>query len=301
MSFIINKVYISLFLLIFFTKRLLIYTFSNEHFLNDTQTFEYLNINFFELFLFNHTLPNGHLLLEKSLSIFPLNFNEIFYFLNLLYSLLFCLFLNNLLKKISNKENIRFYIDFISTCLLSYETWITHHDHINLFIFSYWFWSLFNFIYYNKNYNHIIISLVLLNLFYTLGLIFSFLILFFLIIGNSFKIKEINKVQCSKLSLVFALIFIIFFKNYLSISSFAPTSMGGANLIQRTIHAIGENKYKKLIEYKKDIFPSWWISITNEIISQNKKINLVDIRITDLAHGNLDSNILINFENKKNY
>ena len=77
--------------------------------------------------------------------------------------------------------------------------------------------------------------------------------------------------------------------------------MGGANLIQRTIHAIGENKYKKLIEYKKDIFPSWWISITNEIISQNKKINLVDIRITDLAHGNLDSNILINFENKKNY
>ena len=75
--------------------------------------------------------------------------------------------------------------------------------------------------------------------------------------------------------------------------------MGGANLIQRTIHAIGENKYKKLIEYKKRFFPSWWISITNEIISQNKKINLVDIRITDLAHGNLDSNILINFEKQK--
>ena len=49
---------------------------------------------------------------------------------------------------------------------------------------------------------------------------------------------------------------------------------------------------------KRD-FPSWWISITNEIISQNKKINLVDIRITDLAHGNLDSNILINFEKQK--
>ena len=30
--------------------------------------------------------------------------------------------------------------------------------------------------------------------------------------------------------------------------------MGGANLIQRTVHAIGEEKYKSLIELKKKDF-----------------------------------------------
>ena len=272
MIFVTNKIYIYLFLLIFFTERLLINIFSGNNFLNNTQTFEYLNFNFFELFLFNHTIPNGHLLLEKVLSIFSLNFNEVFYILNVLYSMLFCFFLNDILKKLSNKKNIRFYIlILVSTCLLTYETWrVNHHDHINLFIFSYLFWAIFNFILYNKNFNHIIISLVLLNLFYTLAFVISLLIFFFLIIGNLLNILKTQKVHHIKIFSVLILIFIIFSKNYISSSNFAPTSMGGANLIQRTIHAIGENKYKKLIEYRKEIFPAWWVSITNEILSYKK-------------------------------
>ena len=301
MSFIINKFYIILFLLIFFTKRLLINIFSDRNFLSNTQTYEYLNIKFFKLFLFNHTIPNGHLLLEKIVSIFSLNFNFIFYFLNLSYSLFLCFFLNDILKKLSNKKNIRFYIlILVSTCLLTYETWrINHHDHINLFIFSYLFWAIFNFILYNKNFNHIIISLVLLNLFYTLGFVLTFIVFFFLVIGNLLNVLKIQKVHHIKFFSVFVLIFIIFFKNYISTSNFAPTSMGGANLIQRTIHAIGEDKYKKLIESRKEIFPTWWISITNEILSKNKEIDLVDTRIANLAHGNLDSEILKNFELQK--
>ena len=301
MSFIINRVYIILFLLIFFTKRLLINIFSERNFLSDAQTFEYLSQNFFELFLFNHTIPNGHLILEKIVSIFSLNFNLVFYFLNLSYSLFLCFFLNDILKKLSNKKNTRFYIlILVSTCLLTYETWrVNHHDHINLFIFSYLFWAIFNFILYNKNFNHIIISLVLLNFFYTLAFVFSFLIFFFLIIGNLLNILKTQKVHHIKIFSVLILIFIIFSKNYISSSNFAPTSMGGANLIQRTIHAIGENKYKKLIEYRKEAFPTWWISITNEILSKNKEIHLVDTRIANLAHGSLDNEILKNFELQK--
>ncbi len=301
MSFIINRVYIILFLLIFFTKRLLINIFSERNFLSGANTFEYLNHNFFELFLFNHTIPNGHLILEKIVSIFSLNFNLVFYFLNISYSLFLCFFLNDILKKLSNKKNTRFYIlILVSTCLLTYETWrINHHDHINLFIFSYLFWAIFNFILYNKNFNHIIVSLVLLNLFYTLAFMISFLTFFFLIIGNLLNILKTQKVHHIKIFSVFILIFIIFSKNYISSSNFAPTSTGGANLIQRTIHAIGENKYKKLIEYKKEIFPTWWILITNEILKKNEKIDLVDTRIANLAHGSLDSKILKNFEIQK--
>ena len=134
MSFIINRVYIILFLLIFFTKRLLINIFSERNFLSGANTFEYLSHNFFELFLFNHTIPNGHLILEKIVSIFSLNFNLVFYFLNISYSLFLCFFLNDILKKISNKKNTRFYIlILVSTSLLTYETWrIDHHDHIKL-------------------------------------------------------------------------------------------------------------------------------------------------------------------------
>lgn len=301
MSFISNRVYIILFLLIFFTKRLLIIIFSERNFLSNTQTFEYLSHNFFELFLFNHTIPNGHLILEKILSIFSLNFDLVFYLLNLCYSLFLCFFLNDVLKKLSNKKNIRFYIlILVSTCLLTYETWrINHHDHINLFIFSYLSWAIFNFTLYNKNFNHIIISLVLLNLFYTLAFVISFLIFFFLIIGNLLNILKTQKVHHIKIFSVLILIFIIFSKNYISSSNFGPTSMGGANLIQRTIHAIGEDKYKKLIEYRKEIFPTWWMLITNEILKKNEKIELVDTRIANLAHGSLDSKILKNFEMQK--
>ena len=301
MSIIINKVHIFLFLFIFFIKRISISIYSNGNFLNNSKQFEYLNFNFFELFLFNNTIPNGHLLLEKIISFFSLNFNITFYILNISYSLLFCVFLNDILKKISNKKNIRFCIlILVSTCLLSYETWrVSHHDHINLFIISYLFWALFNFIFYNKNFNHLIISLIFLNLFYTLGFIFSFLIFFFLIIGNIRNYYKIEKNLYIKIFFVFALIFFVFFKNYITTSNFSSTSMGGANLIQRTVHAIGEDRYKKLIEYKKEIFPKWWILMTDEIMVRNKKINLVDARITNLAHGTLDSNFLTNFEEQK--
>ena len=76
--------------------------------------------------------------------------------------------------------------------------------------------------------------------------------------------------------------------------------MGGANLIQRTIHALGENKYQNLFKIKKNNFPSWWIGITKEIFQYNIKESLVDNRISNLAHGKLDNDLFLNFSKQKN-
>ena len=142
-------------------------------------------------------------------------------------------------------------------------------------------------------------SLILLNFFYTLGFIYFLIIFIFLFLLNKFDKFKLDSKYFLKFIYVFTIIFLIFLKNYLSIAVFSPTSMGGANLIQRTVHAIGEEKYKSLIELKKERFPLWWINITQKIIDKNKKIEMVDIRISNLAHGKLDENLFLNYENQK--
>ena len=75
--------------------------------------------------------------------------------------------------------------------------------------------------------------------------------------------------------------------------------MGGANLIQRTIHAIGEKNYENLIQINNQKFPSWWKNIHKEIIQKNYDENLGDSRISNLAHGKLDHDVLQNFKKQK--
>ena len=291
-----------IFLFIFLLSRVLIgLELLKNNLLINLEINNYINNNFLELFLFNHTIPNGHLLLEKLISLLGSNNSLFFYLLNITYTLLFCYFLNDLIRRFSIKKIYRLIILIsISTVLLPYETWrLDHHDHINLFLISYIFWSIFYFINYNRKFNHLILSLILINFFYTLGFIYTISIFFVLIFfSKKFNLK-LSRNYYLKFTSVFIIIFCIFFKNYTTISIFSPTSMGGANLIQRTIHAIGEEKYKILLEKKKDAFPEWWTILTNEIFKSNKKIDLVDLRISNLAHANLDKDIFLNFQKQK--
>ena len=57
---------------------------------------------------------------------------------------------------------------------------------------------------------------------------------------------DLDKFYFLKFFILFLVISLIFFKNFLSSSIFSSTSMGGANLIQRTIHAIGERQISKV-------------------------------------------------------
>jgi len=298
-----NNQYTKVFLFLFFfsTTRLWIYFELSKYNLLTIESRNYINQDFFELFIFNHTIPNGHLILEKIISLFSIEKEFLFYTLNIFYSLMLCYFLNDLTKKIKIKKNYRLlFLILVSVILIPYEIWRPdHHDHINIFLIAYLFWSTFYFICYKKKLNHIILSLILLNFFYTLGFIYSLLIFVFLFFYNKLTKVKLGNNYFLKFISVFTIIFLIFLKNYLSISIFSPTSMGGANLIQRTVHAIGEEKYKSLIELKKEKLPLWWISITQQILDKNKKIEMVDIRISNLAHGKLDKNLFLNFEKQK--
>ena len=258
---------------------------------------DFANHNFFELFIFNHTIPNGHLLLEKIISVINLHTFTFYYLINIIYTCLFCFFLNDILKQIKiNKTHRVIFLLISSTILLPYESWrINHHDHINLFIISYLFWSVFYFIQNGRNFNHLIFGLILLNFFYTLGFLYSFIFFIYLILMKKINYIDLDKFYFLKFFFLFLIISLIFFKNFLSSSIFSSTSMGGANLIQRTIHAIGENKFQNLIEIKKEKFPIWWVNINKEIIEKNKKENLLDNRISNLAFGLLEKNIFINF------
>ena len=291
-----------LFLIFFFISRVFVYLLISKTNFFKSYNNDYINNDFIELLLFNHTIPNGHLFIEKIISLINFNSNLIFYFFNLFYSLMLCYFLNEILKKLLKNEKIyRFLILIvISVVLIPYETWrVDHHDHINLFLISYLFWCLFYYINYNKKLNQLVFSLILLNLFYTLGFFYFFLVFIFIIIFKKRNEKNISSSFYYKFSLVFFVILTIFTKNYITTSIFSPTSMGGANLIQRTVHAIGEKKYLNLIEIKKEIFPEWWISLSKKIIKNNNSLSIVDKRISNLAHGNLHENIFTNFKKQK--
>ena len=75
--------------------------------------------------------------------------------------------------------------------------------------------------------------------------------------------------------------------------------MGGANLIQRSIHAIGEEKFTEMVKNNKLIFPKWWQLVTNEILKENKNIENIDFKISKLAHGNIKNETKENFLYKK--
>ena len=289
------------FLIFFLISRFITFIFLEINNLAIEQNNNYIDQDFIQLFLFNHTLPNGHLLLEKFISLIDIDNNLIFYFLNIFYTFATCLFLNDLLKKNLIKETYRASVLVIlSIVLLPYETWrFGHHDHINLLIMAYLFWSAYYFIYHKEKFNHVIFSLILINLFYSLGFLYLFIIFAFTIFLFKVNNQKINNLFYFKFSIIFTLIFIIFFKNYINVSIFSPTSMGGANLIQRTVHAIGENKYQKLIEINKQNYPKWWIVLTDKILNNNKYIDSVDLRISNLAHGVVNKDNFLNFKIQK--
>ena len=112
------------FLIFFLISRFITFIFLEINNLKIEQNNNYIDQAFIQLFLFNHTLPNGHLLLEKFISLIDIDNNLIFYFLNIFYTFATCLFLNDLLKKNLIKEIYRASVLVIlSIVLLPYETW----------------------------------------------------------------------------------------------------------------------------------------------------------------------------------
>ncbi len=290
-----------IFYFIFIFSRFLVYYELDQKGFLKVFNKDYLSEDFLDLIIFNHTIPNGHLILEKLLNYLYINNSLLFYLLNILYTISLCYFVNDIFKNLKLNKNIRIFIlILLSTILIPYETWrVSHHDHINLFIISYLFWSLFKFINFNEKFNHLIFALILLNLFYTLGFVYFLFISFYLVLIKKLNYIKIEKYDYIKLFSVLLVIISIFTKNYISASVFSSTSMGGANLIQRTVHAIGEKNYENLIHINNQKFPNWWKNVHKEIILRNHDENLEDSRISNLAHGKLDHDVFENFKKQK--
>ena len=279
LNYLKNKNYfILLFITLFIISRVYFISFENN---NNS----YLDINFNNFFdkLYHHQSTSiGYFILtyfyKSILGNFYTTNNAII--MNSIYSLV-SIYL--LLKTIKNKNVLTFIIFFIySILLIPYETWRPFHwDHINLVIISFLIFSYFKFINDKKNYYLLFLSSTLLVLFNSIGIIVFFFILTYIFFIKNLKIK----IKLLFLIPIF-LILIVMFKNFFISKNFAPTSMGGANLIQRSIHAIGLENYYKMISLNSKKYPEWWLNIHNKI--KDKKIKNINTHISVHAHGLLD-------------
>ena len=261
------------------------------------------DLYFVDIFFLNNSEVNGYLILLKFFYfLFPENINLsfIFYFFNILITLISCWFFFDIFKNYFNKLLLFLVLILITYFLIPYELWrLDHHDHINLSIFTYVLWAIYKVIITGKYKNHLFFSLILINLFYTLGFISTilvFLLLLFLIVKKKVFLIKYDYI---KIFFILFLVFFTFLKTYLNSGVFSTTVMGGANLLQRTVHALGEDKFTDLVE-KKIILPKGWLNIYNQIKNGNRNINNIDIRISNIAHGTVSRNFLQNFFIKKN-
>jgi len=298
-----QNIFFFFFFIIFLISRLFYFNdlFLNGYFFYERNTD--LEINFFDIFFKNNSETNGHLILLKFFYLLfskNLNLAILFYFFNVLITIISCWFFFDIFKNYLNKALLFLILLLISYLLIPYEFWrLDHHDHINLFIFTYILWSVHKVIFIGKFLNHLFFSLFLINLFYSLGFVSTFIVLIFLLFLKSKKNLFLINHNYLKILLICFLIFFTFLKTYLNSHVVSTTIMGGPNLLQRTIHAIGENKFSDLVE-NKVILPKGWLHIFNEIKKNNQDVHNIDIRISNFAHGTVNEDFYQNFFIKMN-
>lgn len=245
-----NKI---LFLLItFFISRYIVYFdyILPKEIIWDESFLTALNENFFEYFIYFHSLPLGNIIIAK-IYLHLSNIFEIksfYYLLNCSYSLFSFIIIYNLYLKIFKKINILIYFLFFFYVLaiIPYETWrLTHHDHINVFLFSYLMYFCYNFIFLeNKNNYHFFIILFLFVLFYSSGLIILLETLLVVFFFNYIKKKRLEKKMIFYIISILLINSFVLLKNNYNIKQTSPTSVMNAVLLQKVHHALGDEKYK---------------------------------------------------------
>ena len=142
--FFISTKKVILFFIFFFISRYIVYLNNIQQIdVNFSQNYiTALSDNFFEYFLYFHSLPLGNILIAKIHLYFAntIDTKTFYYILNCSYSLFSFLIVYNLCLKIFKKLNIITYLLFFIYILaiIPYETWrLEHHDHINVLLFTF--------------------------------------------------------------------------------------------------------------------------------------------------------------------
>ncbi len=269
-----------LFFLIFFSSRIIIYfTYIDQTSLTfDKNYLTALNANFFEYFLFFHSLPIGNIIIAKIYLLFSgfLDLNTYYYILNCVYSLLSFLIIYFLYIKFFKKFNIFIYLLFIFYVLaiIPYETWrLQHHDHINVFLFTYLIYYFYNFIFLNnKNNFHFIFIFILFATFYSSGFIIFIETTIIIIVFNFIKKNKLHNTMILYILIVLIINSLILIKNNYNIKINSPTSVMNSVLLQKVHHSLGDEKYRSNL--KKSNLPAFLNECINNIYSN--KINSSD-------------------------
>ena len=118
--------------------------------------------------------------------------------------------------------------------LIGWEYWRSgnHFDHLNVFIFSFYTWSIVKFIFNNNTLNCFFVgfSSILLVLFYSLGYIIIPIITSLIFLFGKINLKTRSFIYL--IFLPFLTILIILVKNFITVGVMAPSSLGGANTLQ---------------------------------------------------------------------
>ena len=286
--------------LVLFTLIFIFSRFDNIIFFNSTDLYidpNYklaINDFFWEYLYFQHISPIGKIFYDKIIfsisNLIGIKISTIFYFLNILSTYFFYFFVIFYINKVYEKKILIKILLILLAITFSiffdnYELWRPYyHDHLTFSLVA--FFSLL--LIFKKDFENslsIYSFLFCLLSSYTLGFTFFLISIFYIFI---FKFK--NKISIRNDIIIFTFIssffIILSFKNYFNINTFSPTSNGGANLIQRTIHSIGNDNYYKLINNSKKL-PSWFKVCNNYIYDNYEKLKLEnnDNFQSKLAHG----------------
>ena len=260
-----------------------------------------INDFFWEYLVSQHISPIGKIFYDKiifSLSdLSGIKISVIFYSINIITTYLFYYFIILYLNKIYEEKIILKFLLFLFVVCLSisfdnYELWRPHyHDHLTFLLVAFFsVFLIFRDNFENKSVIYFIFFYLVIS--YTLGITF-FITSFFFIFIFQFK----NKIFLKSHLVLFIIIFICFnlisLKTYYNVKVFSPTSNGGANLIQRTLHSIGNDNYYNLIN-NSDKLPKWFKICNNHIYDNysNLKEENNDNFQSKIAHGQcfLDKN-----------
>lgn len=269
-----------LFFTIFFISRYIIYLNSIQQIdINFSQNYiAALSDNFFEYFLYFHSLPLGNILIAKIHLYFVniLDTKTFYYILNCSYSLFSFLIVYNLCLKIFKKLNIITYLllFFYILAIIPYETWrLVHHDHINVLLFTYLIHFFYNFIFLkNKNNYHFFIIFFLFALFYSGSLIILTETLFLIFTLNFIKKRKLENKMIIYIIIILLINSFFIIKNNYNIKKLSPTSVMNAVLLQKVHHALGDEKYRNNIE-KSDVPIFLKKCLSNIYLNADKSIN----------------------------
>jgi hypothetical protein len=297
--------------LIFFSLIFIALRLDNINFLITSSSFIDSNYkyaidhNFWEYSYFHHVSPFGKIFFDKLIftisNLTNLKTSTIFYCFNVFSTYVFFWFILVYVNKTFENQLRMIFSLFVLITLFSiffdnYENWrLGYHDHLTFFLIS--LFTLFTIFNEDLKKNKVYIILFFITLSYTLGFTFLLISISFIFI---FKIT--NKIEIKKDLFFLALIFINFlffsYKNFSNVNVFSPTTNGGANLIQRTIHAIGNENYYKLVKNSQKL-PQWFKICNNYIFKNYQTLQAEnnDNFQSKLAHGLcfLKNNNQINF------